>query len=245
MKITSPAEGYTGKDQYGDTVLNFKDGVATFDGELPDGVRQYLEGAGYGLDGSRPSPRELPGTPDPRDVGEVNLGSPLRDAAVDPRPGDFLAPINAGEANPHGPTVVSPEIHASGPAGIVPGEVFVEDVEKQEAREVEYAEARLIDQVSAAEANALAVPDVDDRGDLGLSDPGSAEVGRAEAKSEQPDPGASGVSEQPAAPSTEQPTAPAKSDNKAAWVDYAVAQGADRGEAEGMTKVQLVEQYGA
>lgn len=37
---------------------------------------------------------------------------------------------------------------------------------------------------------------------------------------------------------------PARSDNKAAWVDYAVAKGADREEAEASTKDDLVEQYG-
>ena len=54
---------------------------------------------------------------DPRDVGEVVDGTPLRDAAVDPAPGDFLPPTNAGLAgeagNPHGPNVVSPEIHGT------------------------------------------------------------------------------------------------------------------------------------
>lgn len=39
--------------------------------------------------------------------------------------------------------------------------------------------------------------------------------------------------------------APAQSDNKAAWVDYAVSQGADRDEAESMTKAELIDQYGA
>ncbi len=38
---------------------------------------------------------------------------------------------------------------------------------------------------------------------------------------------------------------PAKSASKAEWVDYAAAQGADRGEAEQLTKDQLVEQYGS
>jgi hypothetical protein len=33
------------------------------------------------------------------------LGSPLRDAAVDPRPGDYGVPVNAGKANPRGPDV--------------------------------------------------------------------------------------------------------------------------------------------
>ena len=40
----------------------------------------------------------------------------IRDAAVDPLPKDFLEPINAGAAlplgDPHGPFVVSPQLHA-------------------------------------------------------------------------------------------------------------------------------------
>lgn len=55
---------------------------------------------------------------DPRDIqNPAWVGTRLRDAAVDPRPGDFLPPVNAGlegeEGNPHGPNVYSPEIHAS------------------------------------------------------------------------------------------------------------------------------------
>lgn len=52
---------------------------------------------------------------DPRDIVDQQIGTHLRDAAVDPRPDDFLPPTNAGAerplGNPHGPTVVSPEIH--------------------------------------------------------------------------------------------------------------------------------------
>lgn len=44
--------------------------------------------------------------------------------------------------------------------------------------------------------------------------------------------------------SEEEDKAPAKSANKGEWVDYAVAQGADREEAEDMTKDELVEAYG-
>lgn len=49
---------------------------------------------------------------DPRDyVTPTRIGTPLRDAAVDPRPGDFGIPTNAGlpgePGNPHGPNVVS------------------------------------------------------------------------------------------------------------------------------------------
>lgn len=52
---------------------------------------------------------------DPRVYGEVQDGTRLRDAAVDPRPTDFLPPTNAGlegeAGNPHGPNVISPQIH--------------------------------------------------------------------------------------------------------------------------------------
>lgn len=60
---------------------------------------------------------------DPREDHNVHYGTRLRDGAVDPRPGDFLGPTNAGAegdlGNPHGPHVVNPEIHGS--AGIRPG----------------------------------------------------------------------------------------------------------------------------
>ncbi len=38
--------------------------------------------------------------------------------------------------------------------------------------------------------------------------------------------------------------APAQSAKKADWVDYAVSQGADRGESEASTKDDLVHQFG-
>lgn len=81
------------------------------------------------------------GRPDSRDVHKDNLiGTPLRDAAVDPRDTDFLAPINAGKADPHGPDVVSPEIHASqGVRPVKPGEVHVDDPSAQEAAETAHA----------------------------------------------------------------------------------------------------------
>lgn len=44
-----------------------------------------------------------------------------------------------------------------------------------------------------------------------------------------------------AAPASEQPTS---RDAKAVWVDYAVSQGADRDEAEDLTKADLVDLYG-
>ena len=137
MKINSPNKSYTGKDRYGDTVLDFNDGVADFEGTLPSGVRQYLEGAGYGL-GKAPEPVETPAPVDPRGLENERVGTELRDAAVNPRPEDFLAPVNAGkegdEGNPHGPNVVSPELHASQGARPVKGGP-VEGAATQEAAE--------------------------------------------------------------------------------------------------------------
>lgn len=54
---------------------------------------------------------------DPRTIqNPTRVGTPLRDAAVDPAEGDFLPPVNAGlegeEGNPHGPNVYAPGIHA-------------------------------------------------------------------------------------------------------------------------------------
>lgn len=48
------------------------------------------------------------------DTATTRIGTPLRDAAVDPRLSDFLPPTNAGEpgpvGNPHGSHVVAIEV---------------------------------------------------------------------------------------------------------------------------------------
>ncbi|MFF2621296.1 Ig-like domain-containing protein [Oerskovia jenensis] len=82
---------------------------------------------------------------DPRDVADVQVGTRLRDAAVNPRAGDFLPPTNAGKpgqlGNPHGPTVVSPEIHASeGVRPVRPGAVSAVAA-TQSAAETAHAQA--------------------------------------------------------------------------------------------------------
>jgi hypothetical protein len=62
-------------------------------------------------------------------------GTRLRDAAVNPAPGDFLAPTNAGTEDPHGPLCVSPEIHGTqGVHPVTPGTVS-DDPPTQEASE--------------------------------------------------------------------------------------------------------------
>jgi hypothetical protein len=178
-RIEAPHRGYNGPGPGGAV---FEDGVATVDDE---GAINYYRSAGYTVDGEGPGGDE-PDVPDPRQLEDNVLGTRLRDAAVDPEPTDFLAPINAGQDNPHGPAVISPEIHTSGPKGVRPGEVYVDDLGKQEAREQAYAEVVLGQQVDANEAVATEVPDLDARGDLGLSDPGSAGVGAGQA-TEEPD----------------------------------------------------------
>lgn len=175
-KVEAPNKEYNGPGPGGAT---FKNGVAEVD---DDNALNYYRQAGYTVSGKVDNPVDTPEPPDPREVTEKVVGSHLRDAAVDPESGDFLAPTNAGKDNPHGSSVISPEIHASGPAGVRPGRVFVEDVEKQEQRETEYATARLVEQIPAPEAIKAEIGDLDDRGDLGLSDPGSAEQGKEEAQ---------------------------------------------------------------
>lgn len=174
-KVEAPNKDYNGPGP-GDAV--FKNGVAEVD---DDAALNYYRAAGYTVSGKVESPVESPEPPDPREVTHETVGTRLRDAAVDPEDSDFLAPINAGKDNPHGSNVVSPEIHASGPSGIRPGDVFVEDTDKQEKREKAYADARLIQQKPADKAAADEVPDIEDRGEIGISDPGSADAGRGNA----------------------------------------------------------------
>ena len=115
----------------------FVDGVAETDNEASIA---YFITAGYEVDGVTYTPEAVP-VIDSRDLAEpVQVGTPLRDAAVDPRPEDFLPPVNAGQADPHGPLVVNPELHAEGVGPIVPGPVS-DDAEEQAAIESSVAEA--------------------------------------------------------------------------------------------------------
>lgn len=173
-KITAPAGAFAaGTDGPGG--LTFDEiGVAYTDNEQ---IIAYAKRHGYGIGSSDPvTPAPAP-QPDARDVGGVQqVGTPLRDAAVDPKPQDFLPPTNAGKADPHGPLVVAPEIHASGTQVIRPGEVYVDDTAKQEKAETAQATKLLVEQQDAG--TVTGAPESADRGPLGLSDPGSAEQGR-------------------------------------------------------------------
>jgi hypothetical protein len=149
-KVYAPVRDFSGPGAGG---VIFKDGVAEITSEP---LLSYFRAAGFGID--RPAP--LPGVDehlrnaDARDyAAPIMVGTPLRDAAVDPHPDDFLAPTNAGEADPHGPLVVAPGIHAVGPkpiaAGPVPGETKAQDI-----RETALAQAVLVeDQPATIVAN--------------------------------------------------------------------------------------------
>lgn len=101
---------------------------------------------------------EPPESPDPRHIGFLGSGiestGTLRDAAVDPRPEDFLPPTNAGVENPHGPLVVAPEIHGSPSRPVTPGPVAVDDPDAQEAKET----AAVADTVGLEPSDVLARP---------------------------------------------------------------------------------------
>lgn len=179
MKIEAPAAASLPgefKTVFGSTQLTFNDGVADVD-ELGDGLRQYLLAAGYTVGGEHVARQPWPDFPDSRDLTGEQVGTPLRDAAVDPQPEDFLPPVNAGQEDPHGPLVVAPGIHAEGERAVRPG-VVSSDPDQQTADEQQTAEALLIDRRPAGEAVDLAVPDRKDFGPLGLSDPGSVQAGQ-------------------------------------------------------------------
>lgn len=178
-KVEAPNSAYEGPGPGGAV---FEKGVADVEDEA---ALNYYRSAGYTVGGEREVEPVVTEPEDPRKVAEEVVGTRLRDAAVDPEVGDFLAPTNAGQGNPHGSTVVSPQVHAS--SGVRPGEVLVEDAAKQGERESAYAAARLVQRLPADEVVAQEVPDADDRGDLDLSDPGSAEAGRKAADDGQAD----------------------------------------------------------
>lgn len=186
IKVYAPNEAYRG------TVgtVTFDQGVATVDEGSPE--LAYFRRRGYGI-GARAENPVLPYDKleptvdgeivDARSYGEQHWsGRPLRDAAVDPAPSDFLPPTNAGDANPHGPSVVAPEIHASGPAGIRPGNTHVDDVKRQEAAETQLAQEVLVEG-RTAEDRAVEFDADENMGPLGLSDPGSVAMGAPAAES--------------------------------------------------------------
>lgn len=142
MKIHSPIKGFNETTELGPYKLEFKDGVAEVD-DLNDGAIAYLKENGYGVGSKKAAAPEAPPEPlDPRsDAADEQVGTKIRDGAVDPAEGDFLGPTNAGEENPHGSKVVNPEIHASeGVRPVKGGVVHVGDPDAQDQAETEHTE---------------------------------------------------------------------------------------------------------
>lgn len=127
MRVTTPVKGFTGES----CGVEFVGGVAEVPEDHP--ALDYFASAGYGIDGDPPAVDAEP-TVDARAAVEVAVGNRLRDAAVEPEPQDFLPPVNAGQADPHGPEVIAPEIHASeGVRPIKPGPVPEDPAAQSEA----------------------------------------------------------------------------------------------------------------
>lgn len=140
--IKAPNTEYQGS--IGDVV--FREGVAETDNTA---VIEYCRGAGYEVDGITNNPAALPRIDVDSGRTHTAVGTPLRDAATDPRPSDFLPPVGAGKGDPHGPEVVAPEIHASGTTPLVPGPVGAPA--DQQDRESEAARLALIERAPAGE----------------------------------------------------------------------------------------------
>ena len=133
----------------------FKDGVGETDDPAP---LAYFTRAGYGIGAPATVPQPAPAA-DARDFADqIVVGTPLRDAAVDPRARDFLAPTNAGEADPHGPLVVAPGLHAVPPTPIAPGDVHVDDTDRQDDIQTGLAQAVLVEGPPATEPVAQSRP---------------------------------------------------------------------------------------
>jgi hypothetical protein len=142
VEVFTPVAGYSGEV----AGVWFENGRG--EAERGSAALRYFRQQGYGI-GEPVDPPAAPEPVDPRTLGThgdgiAHVGPRLRDAAVDPQPGDFLVPTNAGAANPHGPLVASPGIHAAPPAPIVPGPVS-KDPAQQDRQETAVAERVLVE----------------------------------------------------------------------------------------------------
>lgn len=158
VKVHAPNRAFTGVR----AGVVFKDGVGEADREKDSGALAYFTRQGYGIGRAAEEPEPVERV-DAREATHQQAGTPLRDAAVDPRKTDFLAPTNAGKADPHGPEVVAPEIHASGPKGIKPGDVHVGEPAKQDADETALAQAVLVENRPHPVANAAVADEPSER----------------------------------------------------------------------------------
>lgn len=248
ITVTAPNAAYRGTHGYGENAVTFADGKAEVAANSP--LLRYFREAGYDIEGEKTSPDPAAAAPAPAQTypepgsESIYVGTPLRDAAVDPRPEDYLEPVGAGTAHPHSADVVSPGIHGVGPAPIRPGDVFVDDPARQERAELALAAKVLRD----GEPATIVAADFDP-GEPGYSKEGDGNVLRVKGGNMGPqglsDPGSVAQGQKgAAAASAAAGAAPGGNAKKAEWVDFAVARGADRDAAEDLTIAQLRERYG-
>lgn len=113
QKITGSNPAYTGPTNHSDRAVWFIDGITY----VPDGhpYAAYAERVdGYTVETVPEVPAAYTAAVAAiKASGVHHQGGRLRDAAVDPQPGDASAPTNAGQpgalGNPHGPHVVAPQ----------------------------------------------------------------------------------------------------------------------------------------
>ena len=240
---TGKVEVYAPNRDFDGTVAGvaFAKGKGTADWSEHAVALAYFARQGYGIGETAPTPPEAYPTPavSALEADAIqSAGGRLRDAAVDPHRDDFLPPVNAGKADPHGPLVVAPEIHHDGPAGLRPGMVAVDDPRRQSREESAAARAVLIERQDKGEALGVFGPDAD-TGELGLSDPGSADFGREEAARL-----VEAGEVQTKAQLRQGSDAPARNASQAEWSAYAIRQGMDPDEAAAATRKDLIERYG-
>ncbi|MEA2676400.1 MAG: hypothetical protein QOJ81_541 [Chloroflexota bacterium] len=172
IKVYAPNRDFNGR--VGNA--QFANGVAHVEEALSVAEMAYFRRAGYGIGAPPPAVPEKPAPYVPEAPAMVR-GPESLDAAVQPNAGGpvsdaYLPPTNAGEADPHGPLVVSPGIHGVGPGPIRPGEVYIDDVARQEKEETELDELVLVEGAPATIASAI-----DEEGDA--SDAAKAAAGPA------------------------------------------------------------------
>lgn len=126
-KLTAASPDLTGPTNHSDQAVWFVNGVAYLDDGHP------FVGYASGRDGYTVEPVDAVPADHTAAIAQMKapgstrrLGGRLRDAAVDPRPGDASAPVNAGkpgpEGNPHGPHVRAPQaLTPRGPGRHAPG----------------------------------------------------------------------------------------------------------------------------
>ena len=150
-KVYAPNQNFSGVR----AGVAFSKGVGEMDSD-DKLARSFFERHGYGIgkkvETTTSRERALQAHAEATTGPHHPAASRLRDASVNPEKRDFLPPTNAGEADPHGPMVVSPEIHHDGPKGLKPGDVHVDDTDRQAADETELARRVLVEGEPKTEA---------------------------------------------------------------------------------------------